>query len=146
MNIHADASTVRQCLSEASTKREFERVLCVWLKMALSLTSSQIAIAIGWTPASVRRIQARFAKEGAACFINRLRGGRKRANISIEREKQILANFVRQTKRGNVLNVQQIQKAYELSAGKRVPRSSIYRLIERHGLRRFLPRARGRLK
>jgi|SRR5579871_1354187 len=137
----SDLAAICRILSEAGSKQEFQRVQCVWLKMALSLNSKQIADAIGWTSASVRRIQARFAKEGPACFMDGRSGGRKRENISIERERQILAKFERQTKRGNVLNVQQIRQAYELSAGRSVPLSTIYRLIERHGLRRFLPRA-----
>lgn len=142
MNNQTDRSTIHRLLRETKNKQEFERILCVWLKMALSLSSKQIAIAIGWTPASVRRIQARFSREGIECFVNKRSGGRKRENISIEREKQILAKFARQTRRGAALNVQQIKYAYELSAEKSVSRSTIYRLIERHGLRRFLPRAR----
>jgi transposase len=142
MNLQTDYSTVHRLLHKTKSKKEFERLLCMWLKMALSLSSRQIAIAIGWTPASVRRIQARFAREGIECFASKPTGGRKRENISMEREKQILTKFARQTKRGTVLNVQQIKHAYELSAGKSVSRSTIYRLIERHGLRRFLPRAR----
>jgi transposase len=145
MTIQTDRSTIYRLLSEVKTKQEFERILCVWLKMALSLNSKQIASAIAWTPASVRRVQARFVKEGVGCFARKPSGGRKRANISLEREKQILAKFVRQTRRGVVLNVQQIKQAYELSAGKRVSRSTIYRLIERHALKRFLPRARSKL-
>lgn len=142
MTIEADHSAVRRALDEAEDKRELERVLCVWLKMSLSLNSKQIATAIGWKDASVRRVQARFAKQGITCFVTKSPGGRKRANISIEREKQIIEKFARQTRRGVVLNVPEIKQAYELSAGKTVVKSTIYRLIDRHGLRRYLPRAR----
>lgn len=143
MNIQTNRWVVHGLLSKTKSKREFERILCVWLKIALSLNSKQIGIAIDWAPASVRRIQARFAKEGIDCFAIRSTGGRRRENISMERERWILAKFVRQAKRGSALNVRQIRQAYELSAGKAVSLSTIYRLIERHGLRRFLPRARG---
>jgi transposase len=142
MNIQTEYSQIHGLLSLSKSKREFERILCVWLKMALSLSSKQIAIAIGWSPASVRRVQARYAKTGIECFIARATGGRKRANISFEREKQILAKFARQTRRGSALNVQEIRQAYERSVGRPVSPSTIYRLIHRHGLRRFLPRAK----
>src|SRR5258708_32371738 len=146
MSAETDYSTVRHILREAKSKKEFTRIQCVWLKMVLSLNSKQIAIAIGSTAASVRRIQARFAKEGIKCFASKPLGGRRRENISVEREKTILQKFVRQAKHGIPLNVSQIKRAYELSAGKDVPRSTIYRLINRHGLRRFLPRARPKMK
>lgn len=142
MNTPIDHSQVYRLLRETKSKWEFERILCVWLKTALSLNSEQIAIAIGWTAASVRRIQARFAKEGVQCFALKPKGGRKRANMSLEREKHILEKFARLARRGATLNVQQIKQAYELSVNKAVSRSTIYRLIERHGLKRFLPKAR----
>lgn len=131
-----------QLLRDATSKKEFARIQCIWLKLTLSLNSKQIALAIGSTPVSVRRIQARFANEGLKCFVSKPTGGRKRENISVEREKKILEKFMRQAKRGVPLNVQQVKRAYELSAGKRVPPSTIYRLINRYGLRRFLPRAK----
>lgn len=142
MNIESDYLAVRKSLREAKTKREFERILCVWLRLALSLNSKQIATAIGWTAGSVRRVQARFANEGIRCFVSKPTGGRKRENISIEREERILEKFVQQAKRGIPLNVPQLKQAYELSVGRAVPRSTIYRLIHRHGLKRLLPRAR----
>jgi hypothetical protein len=133
---------VQKALEQSQTKREFKKVLCVWLKLSLSLTSKQIAIGIDMTPSAVRQIQARFAKSGMHILLAKPKGGRRRENISHSREKQILNKFLRRAQRGSVLNVAEIQKAYELSAGKVVPRSTIYRLIERHGLRRYLPRAR----
>jgi hypothetical protein len=142
MNNENDYLLVQNALKQSKTKAEFTKTLCVWLKIALSLNSKQIGLAIGWAPTSVRRMQACFAKEGIRCFADKASGGRKRENISLDREKQILEKFVRQAKRGYVLNVQQLKRAYELSAGKTVPQSTIYRLIHRHGLRRFLPIAR----
>jgi hypothetical protein len=83
-------------------------------------------------------------KEGVQCFTPKRAGGRKRANLSVDREKRILEKFARRAKRGLALNVRQIKHAYELSVGKGVPDSTIYRLIHRHHLGRFLPRARNR--
>ena len=137
-----DLVTIQTALAHPRTIGEFKKVLCVWLKHTLSLNSKQIALAIGTTPEAVRKVQSRFAKEGLQAFLGRLKGGRKRENISLIREKQILSKFLRRAQRGSVLNVAEIQKAYELSAGKTVARSTIYRLLARHGLRHYLPRAR----
>ncbi len=133
---------IQKALKQSKTKHEFKKVLCVWLKVSLSLTSKQIAIGIGKTPAAVRKTQSRFAKEGIQAFFSKQRGGRKRENISVTREQQILNKFQRRAQRGFVLSVAEIQSAYEHSVGKTVAQSTIYRLIARHGLRRYLPRAR----
>jgi transposase len=138
----SDLAAIRKALNHSKTAGEFKKVLCVWLKVALSLPSKEIALGIGTTPEAVRKIQSRFAKEGLQAFLGKQRGGRKRENISLAREKQILEKFLRRAQRGAVVSVVEIQRAYELSAGKAVAQSTIYRLLARHGLRRYLPRAR----
>jgi len=138
----SDLVAIRRTINHPRTASEFKKALCVWLKVALSLTSREIALGIGTTPEAVRKIQSRFAKEGLQAFLGKQRGGRKRENISLAREKQILDKFLRRAQRGAVLSVAEIQKAYELSAGKAVAQSTIYRLLARHGLRRYLARAR----
>jgi transposase len=143
MTSPSDVLAIQKALEQSKTKDEFKKVLCIWLKVSLSLNSKQIAIGIGQTPAAVRKTQSRFAKEGIQAFFTKQRGGRKRENISFGREKQILNKFQRRARRGFVLSVTEIQRAYEHSAGKTVAQSTIYRLIARHGLRRYLPRARG---
>jgi hypothetical protein len=140
----SDLVTIRNALSHPRTTREFKKVLCVWLKHTLSLTSSEIGLGIGTTAEAVRKTQSRFAKEGLQALLGKQKGGRKRENISLTREKQILGKFLRRAQRGSVLNVSEIQKAYELSAGKAVAQSTIYRLLARHGLRHYLPRARAK--
>jgi transposase len=133
---------IRGHLQGAKTKREFQRVQCIWLKLAFAMNSVEIAHAIGWSPASVRRIQAQVSREGIQSLSDKQWGGRRREYMSLSREKQILSKFERQARRGRALNLKHIKKAYEISAGKAVAISTIYRLIARHGLRRFLPTGR----
>lgn len=133
---------VQRALHNAATKQEFQRAMCIWLKISFSLTSEQIGQAIGWTASSVRHVQSRFAIEGVQCLWGKPRGGRRRENISVDRETHILNKFKRQAQRGGILDIGEIKKAYELSVGREVSPSTIYRLISRHGLRKFLPRVR----
>lgn len=133
---------VEKYLRESQTKQEFRRALCVWLRVGLSLKTPQIATALGMTPAAVRQQHSRYSRNGLAAIFGRGRGGRRRSFISRERETRLLQNFLRRAQRGESLNIAEIKRAYELSAGRKVAFSTIYRLIERHGMRRFLPRAR----
>ena len=133
---------VEKALLAAKSKEQFQKVQCIWLKLLFSFSSSEIASAIGWKPSSVRNVQANFRKHGVQVFQSRSRGGRKRENMSFDREAQILNKFVRRARRGFALDLTGIRKAYELSLGRQVPRSTIYRLIGRHGLRHYLSRAR----
>jgi len=135
-------AAVENELTRSENKTQFQRVLCVWLRLSLTLSSSDIARAIGWKPSSVRSVQARFKREGVQCFSRRSKGGRKRENMSFDREAKILYKFARRARKGRVLDVRQIKQAYELSIGKAVPWSTIYRLIARHGLRHLLIKRR----
>ena len=60
-------------LKQAKTKAEFQSVQCLWLRASLKLSADQVAIAIGWHPNSVRKLQARYFKEGEAAL---KRGGK----------------------------------------------------------------------
>jgi hypothetical protein len=142
MNNLSEFAAVENVLREAESKAQFQRVLCVWLKLLFSLNSEGISQAIGWKSSTVRGIQARFKKEGVQCLLGTRKGGRRRENMSFDREARILYKFVRQAKNNSGLDVGKIKHAYELSIGKAVPWSTIYRLIARHRMRHLLLKRR----
>jgi len=142
MNDLTEIAAVETALKKSGSKAQLQKVLCVWLKLLFSLNSEEIARAIGWSSSTVRGVHARFKKEGVQCFAKQCKGGRKRENMSFERERKILHKFVGHAKKGAGLDVWQIKQVYELSIGKAVPWSTIYRLIARHGLRNLLPKRR----
>jgi len=70
-------------LKQAKTKAQFQSVQCLWLRASLGLTADQVATAIGWHPNSVRKLQARYFKEGEAALKRGGRGGRYFQNLTI---------------------------------------------------------------
>jgi transposase len=127
-------------LKETRTKAEFQRVQCVWLRAALGLSAEQVAIAIGWVPTSVRRLQARYLREGEATLQGLERGGRLHQNLSEEEERRLLRGFLAQAAQGGMLEVSRIKAAYEAAVGHGVPKSTVYRMLARHGWRKIAPR------
>jgi len=90
----------------------------------------------------VHVLHSRWAKEGDAIFELRGRGGRHHQHLSAEQEAQLLAPFVARAQAGGMLKVAEIQHAYEQQAGVAVAPSTIYRLLDRHGWRKVVPRPR----
>lgn len=131
---------IEQALQQSTTARDLRRVLCIWLRFKLSLSSFHIALALGMSTAAVRQFQSRYFKTGSAIFQMADRGGRRRAYLDLTRESMILENFRRRTRCGYPLNVTEVKRAYELSVGCLVSKSTIYRLISRNKLSHFLPR------
>ena len=129
-------------LKRANSHSEYQRIQCVLIRATLGSTAAQIAQLLGWATATVHVIHSRWAKEGDAVFELRGRGGRRHQHLSAEQEAQVLAAFGAKADAGGMLKVAEIQRAYEHKIGKAVAPSTIYRLLERHGWRKVVPRPR----
>ena len=133
---------LQRTLKEARSKAEFQRVQCLWLRAALGLNANQVAQALGWRPTSVRRLQAQYLRRGEALWQRPGRGGRRHQNLTAGEEARLLAGFLGRAERGGLLEVSRVQEAYEQAVGHAVPKSTVYRMLGRHGWRKLAPRPR----
>jgi transposase len=143
--IVGDKATVARLadrLKRASSHAEYQRIQCVLIRATLGSSAAQIAQLLGWSTATVHVLHSRWAKEGDAIFELRGRGGRRHQHLSADQELQLLAPFVERAQAGGMLNVAEIQHAYQEQAGKSVAPSTVYRLLDRHGWRKVVPRPR----
>jgi transposase len=137
-----EKKSLQELLKKTKTKANFQRVQSVWLRAYLSLTSSQVAQAVGWSPGTIRRLWSQYFDKGEKALIGKGRGGRHRGNLSVEEEAKILGPFFEKSTRGGVLVANEIKVTYEAVVGHRVPKSTIYRMLARHGWRKIAPRPR----
>lgn len=139
----ADAGEVAAALMrEARTKAEFQRAQAVWLRVALGLSASEVATAVGLSVNTVRCLQSRFRLRGPSVLTGVGRGGRRRENLTVDEEDELLRPFLEQAGSGGVLEVRPIKAAYEEAVGHGVPKSTVYRVLARHGWRKLVPRRR----
>jgi transposase len=129
-------------LKRAQSHSEYQRIQCVLIRATLGSTAAQIAQLLGWSVATVHVMHSRWAKEGEAIFEVGGRGGRRHQHLTQEQEKALLAPFVERAEAGGMLTVADIQQAYRERTGKAVARSTVYRLLGRHGWRKVVPRPR----
>jgi len=129
-------------LKDAETKSEFQRVQCVWLRASLHLSASEVAVAIGWHPNSVKKFQAKYFLEGESALAVSKSGGRYRQNMTLEEEVCFLAPFFEKAIEGGVIVANEVKVAYEREVGRKVPKSTIYRMLGRHDWRKIVPRPR----
>ena len=97
---------------------------------------------LGWATATVHVLHSRWSREGDAIFDLRDRGGRRHQHLSVEQEQALLAPFAERAEGGGMLTVAEIQRAYEEHTGVQVAPSTVYRLLDRHGWRKVVPRPR----
>jgi transposase len=137
------ASVKRQLaalFAQASSHAEYERVLCVWLRASLGLSCQQIATVLGWHPGSVRNLPARVLREGVAVLEQPGRGGRHRAHLTTAEEEALLADFCFVAGQGGMVEAGPLRVAYEKQLEHPVVKSTLYRLLARHGWRKLAPR------
>lgn len=129
-------------LKRADSHAEYQRIQCVLIRATLGSSAAEIAQLLGWSTATVHVMHSRWAMEGDTVFDLRGRGGRRHQYLSVAQEQTLLAPFVTRADAGGMLTVSEIQEAYETQAGRRVAPSTVYRLLDRHGWRKVVPRPR----
>jgi len=141
--INEDAKkSLKELLRKTKTKADFQRVQCLWLRAEFAMSSDQVGTAIGYSPATVKKLWSEYFSKGEKALIGIGRGGRRRAHLSIEAEKRLLTDFFNQAERGGVLVAAEVKVAYEKAVGHPVPKSTVYRMLARHGWRKIAPRPR----
>ncbi|OOG50392.1 winged helix-turn-helix domain-containing protein [Polaromonas sp. C04] len=129
-------------LKRAASHAEYQRIQCVLIRATLGSTAAEIAQLLGWSTATVHVIHSRWAKEGEALFELRGRGGRRHQHMSAEQETRLLAPFAAKAHAGGLLHVSEIKQALEQQVGNTVAASTVYRMLDRHGWRKVVPRPR----
>jgi transposase len=118
----------------------FRRLQAVWFRAAKNMTAPEIEELIGLTAQSIRQIQAEYFREGISTFRKSTRGGRRHQNLCLGEEKELLKPFFEKAQDSGVVAVSMIKNAYEKKLGRRVHKTTIYRMLKRHGWRKLVPR------
>jgi transposase len=132
--------SLKEMLKTVHTKADYQRVQCLWLRAELGMNSTQIAAAVGFTKGTVRVIQHMYFAEGETVLVGEGRGGRRHQYLTPEEEDDLLKGFFDAARDGGVLIASEIKSAYEKEVGRTVNKSTIYRMLERHGWRKIAPR------
>ena len=62
------------------------------------------------------------------------------SSLRVEEEQQFLAPFFARARSGEVATAPEVKLAFEARVGNAVEESTIYRLLDRHGWRKLMPR------
>ena len=131
---------IELAMRSSKTKDEYQRALSLWLKGEFKLSAPIISKMTGLSYGSVRNIYSRFNQKGDQILKSVKTGGRLRSNLSLDDEKDFLRPFMELAGNSGILEFSGIHKAYEAKTGKKVPLSTVYRLLARHGWRKIAPR------
>ena len=131
---------IEKKMNSSKTKTEFQRLQCLHLrKLYPEMSAAEIGRIVCLSQSSVWRIHSEFFKNSDLDYVKEKRGGRYNENMTEEEENAFLDPFFKEAVGKGIIVVSKIKKAYENKIGHEVPKSTIYRLLERHGWRRIVP-------
>jgi transposase len=109
----------------------------------LEVSDNTTAQIIGRSRATVVRLRKKF-RELCAGQRSQERnwGGRRYGYMTIEQERQFLSQFLDQASDGGILVVSKIKRALETLVGRKIAKTTVYRMLDRHDWRTIIPRPR----
>jgi len=104
---------------------------------------AEVAKATGFTMNHISDLVAKYQKNGLAAIVDNNYKGNRRL-LSFEQEKVILDTFEEKAAKGQVVRVSEIKRAYEKAIDRSLDedKSQIYRVLQRHGWRKVMPRSK----
>nr|HET6903501.1 winged helix-turn-helix domain-containing protein [Ktedonobacteraceae bacterium] len=117
-----------------------QRWLIIYNALVEPREAAEIATHTGTSVAMVHRVIASYNRLGVAAVETPGKGGRRRESMSWQEEQALLAPFFTRAQRGEIATAGEIKRAFEAQIGHQVHKSTISRLLKRHGWRKPVPR------
>lgn len=139
---HFSVEEVKKRMDEAERLLYRKRWRIVYHALVAPNTADVIALHCGVSIHVVHTLISRYNRYGLAAIETAGKGGRRREHLSFEEEEAFLESFVEQATQGKVVIIAEMHEAYEAAVGHSVAKSTLYRLLKRHGWRKLTPRPR----
>jgi transposase len=129
-----------QLVQQAKTARELRMGLSILIPRRCGVANAVTGQVLGVGIATVVRMQRQIRDQisGSAKTKGEW-GGRRRQLQTFEEEKAFLEPWVSEAEKGGVLVVPPIHVALEERLDRKIPPSTVYRLLARHGWRKIAP-------
>jgi len=119
-----------------------QRWLIIYNALIEPRKAEEIAKHCGVSKASVHQVVSSYNRLGVEAVETPGKGGRPHEYLTLQEEQHFLAPFFARAERGEIATTAQIQQAFEARVGHEVDESTMYRLLNRHGWRKLMPRPR----
>lgn len=134
------AAAIDGLMKQSTSVWEYRRLQCVSLRQ-FGMQAGDVAKIVKLHKDSVLHIWSAFQRGGTDALLHEKRGlARGRARWTREEERAFLDPFLKAADRGKLTTVKEIYAAQCTQVGKMLDPTVTYRLLERHGWRKIVPR------
>ena len=99
-----------------------------------------LALHTGLAEQTVHNLVSKYNRHGPNVLETPGKGGRKRAYLTSREESAFLQPFIESALTGQVATATEIKLSLEKLLGRKVHKTTVYRLLDRHGWRKLTPR------
>ncbi len=132
-----EVAKARLLREQAQSAAELRKALSVLLIAELGLDTEKVAEILGTSQRSVFRNRRDIRNQDDKS--RKTWGGRRRFSMSLDEEREFLAQWVDKATAGGILSAPPIHAALAERLGHAIPTSTTYRLLARHGWRKVQP-------
>lgn len=127
----------KQLRDKAATIKDYREALSVILVAEHGLTADHVANMLGTSRRTIFRDRDKIRNQDGTSKSSW--GGRRHCSMTVEEEREFLAQWEAKATIGGVLTVPPIHAALVERLGHATPMSTTYRLLARHGWRKVQP-------
>lgn len=135
-------SAAEVIIDHSKIKKEIRRAQAIYFPNKLNMTLKETAQVMRCSRRTVAKFRRDFYKIVMLEQAIPTPGGRKHENLTAEEENAFLEKIREKAESGKLSTVKEIHKEYEKRIGKKADKSTVYRLLHRHGWRKVAPRRR----
>lgn len=140
--ISAENAAEIEEIRKTNTDKKVDRRLYAVQLRGEGLTNDEIAQKLDTSKKMVSQwVSAYINNGGISALLPKERIGMHR-NLSIEEEKEFLSAYTKQAEAGQIIDLNELKAAYIEKVGHSIGGSQIYRMLERHGWRKVMPRSK----
>ncbi len=140
--ISAENAAEIEEIRKTNTDKKVDRRLYAVQLRGEGLTNDEIAQKLDTSKKMVSQwVSAYINNGGISALLPKERIGMHR-NLSIEEEKEFLSAYTKQAEAGQIVDLNELKAAYIEKVGHSIGGSQIYRMLERHGWRKVMPRSK----
>jgi transposase len=116
-----------------------QKWLVVYNALNYPRRSKEIADHLAVSISFVHKTISEYNRLGSSSIETKGKGGRRNANLSVEEEQKFMQGFITKAQKGYIATAGEIKVEFEKLIGKKVHKTTIYRLLERSGWRKIVP-------
>ena len=131
---------IKAAVNQTKDKQIYKRLRVLELRCD-GVGLVEIAKMTGFHRSHVSNLVKMYYEQGLSAVGEKHYPGNHR-NMSYEQEEALLDRFRQKAEEGHILDVREIEKAYEQEVGHSISSGQIYRVLHRHGWRKVMPRSR----